>query len=88
MTFDNIADPYDIKGYALNSKIEFKDLDDTITHEGVVFGDVNKAAITGLNEFTNYTMRVAIGTRRGFGVFSDWIKVKTAGGRKPYFCVF
>ena len=82
LLFDNIADPFLIYGHAIASKVNLTSVSDIFDHKEIQYGDVNSVVLTNLHSYTNYTLSVAIGTRRGFEVFSTPILVRTDFGRK------
>jgi hypothetical protein len=82
LEFDNIADIFQRFGNVIASKINFTAVSNDFQQVGIQYGGANSAIITGLNEFTNYSLRVAVGTRRGFEVFAQPILVSTGYGRK------
>ena len=82
LLFDDIADSFQNFGYPIASKINVTAVSDLFQQQEFQFGGANSAIISGLNEYTNYSLRVAVGTRRGFLTFADPILVRTDFGRK------
>uniref|UniRef100_A0A7M5XEM8 Fibronectin type-III domain-containing protein n=3 Tax=Clytia hemisphaerica TaxID=252671 RepID=A0A7M5XEM8_9CNID len=80
LLFDNIADPFSNFGYPIASKINVTAVSNIFQQQEIQYGGPNSAIITGLNEYTNYSLSVAVGTRRGFLVFAQSILVRTDFG--------
>ena len=85
LLFDNIADPFQNFGYPIASKINVTAVSDIFQQQEMQYGGPNSAIISGLNEYTNYSLSVAVGTRRGFLVFAQPILVRTDFGRESFF---
>ena len=85
LLFDNIADPFQNFGYPIASKINVTAVSDIFQQQEMQYGGPNSAIISGLNEYTNYSLSVAVGTRRGFLVFAQPILVRTDFGRESFY---
>ena len=81
LLFDDIIDTFQIFGHPTGSKINITAVSDIFVQQEFQYGGVNSVVITGLYAYTNYSLSVAIGTRRGFEVYSTPILVRTNFGR-------
>lgn len=85
LLFDDIVDTFQIFGHPTGSKINITAVSDIFVQQEYQYGGVNSVVITGLYAYTNYSLSVAIGTRRGFEVYSAPILVRTNFGRMYLF---